>query len=244
MDAYPKLARARRVVAHRRMHVSGGTGQAVWYHSCEREPLMRRLLTILFVAVILATGAAIGVFGRTWLDSQPQVSREPAAPASALTSVPAAVAVAPTAPPPPAAAPSASARDMVVEVSESELQTQLSTMLVGRSLGSTPLGDATIQSVTVALQDRQVKVGGAARAGILNAPFTAAGTIAPDGNGRPLVRVDEATVGGVLLPDAARTALADALQTQVDGLFANRAMKVRTIEIANGKMRVVGTTGS
>ena len=79
---------------------------------------------------------------------------------------------------------------------------------------------------------------------MLNAPFTAAGTVTPDGNGRPLVRVNEATVGGVALPDTARTAMADSLQKQVDGLFANRAMKVRAIEIADGKMRVVGTTGS
>jgi hypothetical protein len=199
---------------------------------------MRRLFTILFVAVILVTGAAIGVLGRTWLDSQSPDARPQAAPTSAPVAIP------PTAPPPPAATPAASVRDMVVEVSESELQSQLTTMLVGRSLGGTPLGDATVQSVTVALQDRQVKVGGAARAGVLNAPFSAVGTIAPDGNGRPLVRVDEATVGGVLLPDAARTALANTLQTQVDGLFANRAMKVRTIEIADGKLRVVGTTGS
>jgi hypothetical protein len=48
----------------------------------------------------------------------------------------------------------------------------------------------------------------------------------------------------VALPDAARTALADSLQTQVDGLFKNRSMTVRSIEIADGKMRVVGTTGS
>lgn len=199
---------------------------------------MRRFFVLLFVAVILVIGAALGVLGRTWLDRQSPDARPQAAPTSAPVAIP------PTAPPAPAAAPAAAARDMVVEVSESELQAQLATMLVGRSLGSTPLGDATIQSVTVALQDRQVKVGGGARAGVLNAPFTAAGTITPDGNGRPLVRVNEATVGGVLLPDAARTALADSLQTQVDGLFADRAMKVRTIEIADGKMRVFGTAGS
>src|SRR5262245_13560763 len=137
---------------------------------------MRPLLTVLVVVVILVIGATIGVLGRTWLDNQSQATRESTAPA------PATVAIAPTAPPAPAATPAApTVRDTVVEVSESELQTQLNTMLVGRSLGSTPLGDATIQSVTVALRDRQIHVGGAARAGALNAPFTAAGTIAPDG---------------------------------------------------------------
>ena len=208
---------------------------------------MRRSFGCLLLLVVLAVGATIGVLGRAWLDGQSQAAREPAAPVTAATSTPAAVAVVPTAAPPPApatSAPAASARDMVVEVSEGELQAQLDTMLVGRSLGATPLGDATIQSATVALRDRQIRVGGAARAGFLNAPFEAAGTIVPDGNGRPLVRIDEATVGGVALPDAARAALADPLQTQVDALFADRAMKVQSVEIADGKMRLVGTAGS
>jgi hypothetical protein len=199
---------------------------------------MRRLFTLLLIAAVVVTGATIGIAGRSWLDGQPATAPEPAAPVAAPTSAPAVAAVAPAAPPPPAS------RDLVVEVTESELQAQVNTMLVGRSLGATPLGDATIQSATVALRDRQIQVGGAARAGFLNAPFTAAGTVTPDGNGRPVVQVHEATVGGMLLPDAARTALADSLQTQVDGLFADRAMKVQTIEIADGKMRVVGTAGS
>ena len=232
------------------MPVDGGTGQDVWYHSCEKEKngTMRRLFGFLLVVVVLVAGAAVGVLGRAWLDGQPgqaQNAPAPAAPVAVATSVPAAVAVPPTTPPPPLPPTTAPAsRDLVLEVSESELQTQITDMLVGQSLGTTPLGDATIQSVTVALRDRQVRVGGAARTGLLNAPFTAIGTIAPDGNGRPLVRVSEATVGGVLLPDAARTALADSLQTQVDDLFADRAMKVRTIDIVDGRMRLVGTAGS
>ena len=200
---------------------------------------MRRFFGLLVILVVLGLGATIGVLGRAWLDNQPQAASGPTpAPTSAS------VAVAPAAPGPPAtSAPAASPRDTVVEITESELQAQVNTMLVGRSLGSTPLGDATIQSATVALRDRQIQVNGTARAGVLNAPFTAAGTIVPDGNGRPLVRMDEATVGGVVLPEGARSALADTLQTQVDRLFADRAIKVREIEIADGKMRVIGTTG-
>lgn len=219
---------------------------------------MRRLTGLLLLVVVVVTGATIGVLGRSWLDgqrSQGQEAREPTAPVAVTTSVPTAVAAVPTAPPapPPTTAPprptvaptsAPASRDLVVEVLESELQTQMSDMLVGHSLGTTPLGDTTIQSVTVALRDRQVRVGGAAQTGFLHAPFTAIGTVAPDANGRALVRVNEATVGGVVLPDAARAALSDSLQTQVDSLFADRAMKVRTIDIADGKMRVVGTAGS
>ena len=133
---------------------------------------------------------------------------------------------------------------MVVEVSESDLQSQMSAMLVGRSLGSTPLGDTKIQSVSVALRDRQIQVGGNAQTGFLTAPYTAAGTIVPDPSGRPLVRVTEASVGGVQLPDGARAALADSFQSQVDRMFADRAMKLRSVDIADGKMRLIGIAGS
>jgi hypothetical protein len=125
---------------------------------------MRLISTIFVIVVILAIGATIGVLGRTWLDNQAQEARPPA------TSAP--VVIAPTSPPPPT--PAASSRDTVLEVSESELQTQVNTMLVGKSLGSTPLGEATIQPATVALRDRQIKVSGSAKAGVLTAPFTAA----------------------------------------------------------------------
>lgn len=159
------------------------------------------------------------------------------------TSPPTAIVAAPAAPPT-VVPPASSSQDVVMEVTESELQSELTSMLVGKSLGSTPLGDATVQSVTVALRDRQIQVSGAARAGFLNAPFAAAGTVVPDSSGRLKVSIPQATVGGVDLPEGARTALADMLQTEVDGMFATRSMKVRTVEIADGKMRVVGTAGS
>ena len=220
------------------MRVAKGAGQDVWYHSRERIDRMHRLITIMLIALVLVVGAAIGVRGRVWLDGQSSTAAVPTTPP---TSAPAAV-VAPTAPQAVTATPNT--RDTVIEVTESELQARLDSMLIGRSLGSTPMGDATIQSATVALRDRQIVVSGTARAGVLNAPFTAAGTVTPDGNGRPLARVDEATVGGVVVPEAARSALAGSLQTQMDALFVERAIKVRSIEIADGKMRVVGTAGS
>jgi hypothetical protein len=213
---------------------------------------MSRIVGVLVLVVVLAAGIGIGLLGRSWWSDRPQTGSgaDAASSTSAVrpTSVPRSVAAAPpvtlipTRPALPTSTPAE--RDVVVEVSESQLQSQLSGMLVGHSLGATPLGDATIQSVTVQLRDSQVRVGGGAKAGFLNAPFTAAGTVEPDPSGRPIVSVSEAAVGGVLLPVAARTALAESLQLQVDGLFAERSMKVRAIDIANGRMRVVGTAGS
>lgn len=132
----------------------------------------------------------------------------------------------------------------MVEVTEGQLQAQLDGLLVGHSLGSTPLGEATVQSVNVELRDSLIRVGGGAKAGFLQAPFLASGTVVPNGEGRPVVKVSQASVGGVELPESARTALAESLQTRVDDMLGDRSVKIRTIDIADGKMRVVGTSGS
>jgi len=208
--------------------------------------MMRRILTGLAFVLVVAVGAALGIAG--WrLYGGSAGSRQAAtssAPAAVATVAPTTVATANLPRPTAAVTATPASRDVSFEVSEGDLQTQMTRMLVGQPLGTTPLGEATIQTVTVALRNRQVQVGGNAKAGFLTAPFTAAGTVAPNGEGRPIVKVNEATVGGVVLPDPARNALADSLQTQVDELFAERAMRVRTIDIADGKMRVVGTSGS
>jgi hypothetical protein len=210
---------------------------------------MRRTGLIVLLVVVIALAVLAGRVLRPSLDarngqgqqaggaaSQPPPTTVAAAPPGA----PATGGPRPTLAPTPTAAP----RDVVTEVSESELQSQLTTMLVGKSLGTTPLGDATIRSVTVALRNRQVQVGGSAQAGFLNAPFEAAGTVVPDGNGRPKVRVDAASVGGVALPDGTRAALADMLQTEVDGMFTDPHLKVRSIDITDGKLRLVSTPAS
>jgi hypothetical protein len=213
---------------------------------------MRRTLLVLLLVVIVAIGVFMYRTGRPPIDAgRPQGPEAAAPPPTSAPTAPTVVTAAPpTAPltpaprPTVAPTPTPASRDVVMEVTESELQSQLTTMLVGKSLGNTPLGDAMVQSVSVALRDRQVHVTGAARAGFLNAPFTMAGTVAPDARGGLRVNVDEATVGGVGLPEGTRAALADMLQTQVDGMFTEQSMKIRTVEIANGKMRVVGTAGS
>jgi hypothetical protein len=210
---------------------------------------MQRFTTVLIVGLILGLGIAIGLGARSVLDwraaGPESVATAPRAEISATVVVPAQAAAAP--PPataPPAATATPESRDVVMEVTESQLESQLSGMLVGQSLGSTPLGEATVQTVTVQLRDSLIRVGGGARAGFLQAPFLAAGTVVPNGEGRPVVSVSQASVGGVELPESARTALADSLQTRVDDMLGDRSVTIRTIDISDGKMRVVGRSGS
>ena len=211
---------------------------------------MQRFATVLIVGLILVLGIAVGLGARTVLDWR--------ASGPAPTTASGAVTVGPTLTPPiqAVAAPATivptrlaatatpMSRDVVVEVTESQLDTQLNGLLVGQSLGTTPLGEATVQTVNVQLRDSLIRVGGGAKAGFLQAPFLAAGTVAPNSEGRPVVKVSQASVGGVDLPESVRTALAASLQTRVDELLSDQSVKIRTIDIADGKMRVVGTSGS
>jgi hypothetical protein len=211
------------------------------------ESAMRRLMMVLMLGTILALGIAVGLGARAvldWRGSEPETtgatgsaSGNPAA--SSNGGPPGAQSQARAAP-----TVTAAPRDVVVEVTESQLETQLNGMLVGQSLGSTPLGEARVQTVTVQLRDSLIRVGGGAKAGFLQAPFLAAGTVLPNGEGRPIVKVNEASVGGVDLPETVRTALAEALQSRVDDLLSDRSVKIRAIDIADGKMRVVGSPGS
>jgi hypothetical protein len=203
---------------------------------------MRRAFLVLILIALVALGLWIWLIGRPASESQqarPPDTSGAAPPRSIPTSVAAAQ---PTPRPTPLSTPGS--RDVVTDVTESDMQDQLSRMLVGKSLGTTPLGDATVQTVSVALRAGQIHVAGNAKAGVLTAPFTAAGAVAPDPAGRPKVRIEEATVGGVGLPEGTRASLADLLQTQVDGMFADPSLKVRSIDIADGKMRVVQTPAS
>jgi hypothetical protein len=212
------------------------------------------LLTAMIIAVVVGLG--VGFFARSFVgDSRVAIAPtlEPATPAPTpariATATPSSTAsgVRPNAPTPAPTAPVAAApasRDVVMEVSEADLDQQFASKLVGQSLGKTPLGDATVQSVAVQLRDKQVKLDGNANVGFLRAPFSVIGTVTPNAAGKPMVSVSQAMVGGVVLPDTARDALAESVQTQVDSMFDGRDVKVQTIDIADGKMRIVGTRTS
>jgi hypothetical protein len=220
--------------------------------SAKVHGVIRRLLVATAIIAIIF-GIGLGWSIRSIVDETPAPNNAASAlpPRPAATSTPSALAASqprlvPTLVPPATAVVTATpaSRDVVMEVSEAQLNQRFTSMLVGQSLGQTPLGDARVQSVAVQLQDRQVKLDGNATVGFMRAPFTVTGTVAPTPAGRPLVTVSEATVGGVLLPESARSALAESVQTQVDQMFSDGNVKVRTIDIANGTMRVVGTKGS
>lgn len=130
--------------------------------------------------------------------------------------------------------------EVAIEVTEAELTQRLSQQLVGRSLGQTPLGAASVERLEASLRGGRAGVNGSARLGETSVPYTSQLTAEPDQAGRVRVRVADAKVGGIGVPSAVRDDLEAVMQAEVDRLLATRPMRVRSIEIGDGRMRVVG----
>ena len=208
---------------------------------------MNRLLLVVIALAIFGVGLLLGSNGRAVMDmaqglvATAPTPAAPSRPAAPTTPTAAPVAAAPPSVLQPAPAQAAAPQDFVIEVAEAQLNEGLETMLVGQPLGTTPLGDATITTIAVALRDGQMYVGGGAAIGTVTAPFAVVGQIEPDAAGRPVVTLTAAQVAGFALPPPVVAGLGDVLQQQVDQLFAQQTMRVRSVEITDGRIRIVAT---
>ena len=115
-------------------------------------------------------------------------------------------------------------------------------MLVGQPLADTPLGPATVQEVAVQLEAGRALITGQVRAGFMNLPASLTVTATVDAE-RPLVHVEQLSVGGFGLPDAARQAVEVRLQAEVDRALAQQNARVEAVEIRPGTLAVTGQLG-
>lgn len=148
------------------------------------------------------------------------------------------------APTPTAARPAAPAigraSDVVVEISEGELNRAVGERLTGRSFGSTPLGEAMLEQVRVSLYQGRAEANGTARLGGVSVPFSSQLTATAEDGGVRLA-ISDAKLGGVPLPESARTSLERALQGEVDRLIRSQPVRVTRVDIEPGRLRASGT---
>jgi hypothetical protein len=190
-----------------------------------------RFFLIVVLLLVLAAGVALGRAGRSFFTVDvglPSKSGASAQPTPARTPDAA-----------PKAKPERARGEAVVEIGEAQLAGELNARMAGKPLGTTPLGAASADRFTVSLRGGKVEVGGEGRVGPARVPFTIVGEVAPDG-GRPTVRVSDARVSGVPLPEPARRQIEQALQGEVDRQLAGRPVTVRSVEIGGGQMRIIG----
>ena len=187
----------------------------------------------LIVVVLLLMAAGILAVGAYWTTGN----------GTRPVTLPGGPAPAPTAIPVPDAAPKAQALkgEVSLEITEAQLTGALEQQLVGRDLGQTPLGRATIERIQASLRNGRAEVSGTAQLGGSSVQYSTLLTLTPDADGRARVRVTEARVASLPMPDSARAQVEATIQAQLDRLLAARPMRVRSIEIGDGRMRVIGT---
>jgi hypothetical protein len=148
-----------------------------------------------------------------------------------------------TVPNPTSPLPTPAPNEVSVEVTDAALTDQLNARLGGQVLGDTPLGPASLRSVTVEFSNGQVLTTGEAQAGRTTVPVTATSTIDLQ-DGQPVVVVHDATAAGVSLPPSARQAVQQTMQAQLDATLARRPMRISSLTITAGRLLIIGAPSS
>lgn len=131
--------------------------------------------------------------------------------------------------------------EQTVQITEAELSQRLQQQVVGQSLGSTPIGPATLTRISSArLADGHLQADGDARVASTTVPVSLSAT-ATAKNGRAVVSVDDLRAGGVPLPATARDSVQQALQTEVDQQIDQLQLRVTSLSIGDGKLTLVGS---
>ena len=139
-----------------------------------------------------------------------------------------------------ASVPTAAPGQVSLVIDEATLTREVNHQLAGQPLMDTPLGAATVHSLTVQLRNGQILASGQAQIGPTNLPVSVAGTVTPQ-SGQLRATLTDARMGAVEMPAAARQQMQQQLQSQVDQLTATQPVRVQSVTIADGKMTVLGT---
>ena len=191
---------------------------------------MRALHVALFLLVALHTGVAIGLAGRSIFGATAARPAEPTVDPTAARACDDA----------PKAQPDPARGEVAVEIAEDELARELNGRLAGQPLGSTPVGEASVERFTATLRNGQIEIGGDARVGPAGVPFIVVGQVTPSADGQPVLRVTDARVSGAPMPDGARRRIEQALQAELNRQLGRRPIRVRSVEIGGGRLRAIG----
>ena len=161
----------------------------------------------------------------------PAKQQTPASPAPVVPNTPAV-----QEPVPPPVAPG----QIALEFDEAAINRLASSNMGGMAIDAGPLGAATVRDLSIRLRSGQIQATGTAVLGPTPLPIALAGTVLAE-NARPRLSLGDARVGGVQLPQAARLAVEQALQGQVDQLIAGQPVRVSSVTIGNGKLTIIGS---
>ena len=135
--------------------------------------------------------------------------------------------------------PTAATGQVAFEFDEATLTRLAASGVNGMSIDAGPLGAATVRDLAIQLRSGQIQATGTAQLGPTPLPLTLAATVQAV-NGRPHLTLADARIAGVQMPQAARTAVEQTLQAQVDQLIAGQPIRVSSVTVGSGKLTLIG----
>jgi hypothetical protein len=175
----------------------------------------------------LISQVALGLLVLRLASTDPRVS-----PTGASSSPP--VMVAPT-----VATNHAAAQDWTLQIDESTLTQKLNSWATGQSVLQTAVGNARLRDLSVHIGDDGLLIRGVADTGAVAGPVVLDAT-ASAGAGRVLVHIREAQIRDLAIPEAARRALQEWLQQQLDQWLATDHNVIQSVDIRSGRLVVSG----
>jgi hypothetical protein len=130
---------------------------------------------------------------------------------------------------------------VTVEVAEADIAREMTARMGGTELGQTPLGAISAERFVVSIRNGQMRISGDARAAGGKIPFEILTRASATEAGRVAVEVNEARVSGFNLPAGVRDRIQQAIQTEIDRQLGGSGVRVTSVQLDNGKLRVVGT---
>ncbi len=131
-------------------------------------------------------------------------------------------------------------RDWSVEIDEATLTQNLNGWARAQPPVQTPLGMARLEDLTVELRDDQVVLKGTAQAAWVRAPVDLLASASVQ-SGHAQIRLREAHVNGVQVPEVMRRQLEQQLQGRLDQSVEAYHVIVRSVRVSVGALVVSGT---
>jgi hypothetical protein len=141
---------------------------------------------------------------------------------------------------PPVATNRAAAGEWTLQIDESTLTQKLNAWATGQAVLQTPVGSARLRDLRVHIGDDGFVIRGVADTGAVAAPVVLDATASASA-GRVLVHIGQDRIRDLAIPEAARRALQDWLQQQLDQWLATDHDVVQSVDIRSGRLVVIGT---
>lgn len=126
------------------------------------------------------------------------------------------------------------------QIAASTLDQYLNVWAAGEGTVQTPLGTARLRQLHTDIRDNELIMRGTADTGWLSVPVDATVTASVQ-SGQVQVRIVEAHIKGVDVPDGPRAQIEYQLQSQMTQALAAYHVSVRSVQLANGEIVVTGT---